>query len=236
MYGRNLNAYRKTSVSAELSVADPYVITKMLYQGLFERLARAKGAIERNDLAMKGKLLGSATAILENLRSTYETGYISYLQKESTRLADEGNTEAALDILNTGKDLVKDTDSVDKMIQSVEEKQQELGEILPKMRKLKQLIIEGEGDVEWTSIEFLKNQKSIEELGLFNCKATNYSVLKTCKSLKEIEIISSELSKAEDLIGLENVESIMILNTPLAENPEEIKKLQEAYPDADIYY
>lgn len=72
MYGRNLNAYRKTSVSAELSVADPYVITKMLYQGLFERLARAKGAIERNDLAMKGKLLGSATAILENLRSTLD--------------------------------------------------------------------------------------------------------------------------------------------------------------------
>lgn len=77
------------------------------------------------ELEQQSNSLGGEDSTVENLRSTYETGYISYLQKESTRLADEGNTEAALDILNTGKDLVKDTDSVDKMIQSVEEKQQE---------------------------------------------------------------------------------------------------------------
>ena len=120
--------------------------------------------------------------------------------------------------------------------QKVEEMQQELGKVLPKMKKLKWFMLSREGEVEWTSVEFLKDQKSIEELWICNCKATDYSVLKTCISLKEIKIEDSELSRAEDLIGLENVEFIMILNTPLAENPEEIKKLQEAYPDADIYY
>ena len=72
MYGRNLRAYQKTTVQAEFSVADPYYVTKLLYQGLFERLAQAKGAIERGDLALKAKKLSTATAILENLRSTLD--------------------------------------------------------------------------------------------------------------------------------------------------------------------
>lgn len=72
MYGRNLKAYQKTNVNAEISVADPYYVTKLLYQGLFERLAQAKGAIERGDLALKAKKLSTATAILENLRSTLD--------------------------------------------------------------------------------------------------------------------------------------------------------------------
>ena len=72
MYGRNLSAYQKTTVNAEISVADPYYVTKLLYQGLFERLAQAKGAIERGDLALKAKKLSTATAILENLRSTLD--------------------------------------------------------------------------------------------------------------------------------------------------------------------
>ena len=72
MYGRNLRAYQKTTVNAEISVADPYYVTKLLYQGLFERLAQAKGAIERGVLALKAKKLSTATAILENLRSTLD--------------------------------------------------------------------------------------------------------------------------------------------------------------------
>lgn len=72
MYGRNLRAYRNTSVSAEIAVADPYVLTKMLYQGIFERLAQAKGAIMRGDLETKAKKLSSATAIIENLKNTLD--------------------------------------------------------------------------------------------------------------------------------------------------------------------
>ena len=72
MYGRNLRAYQKTTVNAEISVADPYYVTKLLYQGLFERLAQAKGAIGRGDLAFTAKKLSTATAILENLRRTLD--------------------------------------------------------------------------------------------------------------------------------------------------------------------
>ena len=118
----------------------------------------------------------------------------------------------------------------------VENIQQELGEILPKLKELTKLGLSSEGEVKWTSIDFLKNCDNIESISIGGCKVTDYSVLKTCTSLKEIQITCSDISKAEDIIGLENLESIMILNTPLAENPEEVKKLQEAYPDAEIYY
>ncbi|MBO6258336.1 MAG: flagellar export chaperone FliS [Succinivibrio sp.] len=72
MYGRKLNAYRQTNLQAEISVADPYIVTKMLYQGVFERLAQAKGAIMRGDLATKAKKLATASTILENLKSTLD--------------------------------------------------------------------------------------------------------------------------------------------------------------------
>lgn len=69
---RNLDAYRKTSMRAELSVADPYVITKMLFQGAFERLMQARGAIEHGDLELKGTKLASASTIIESLRNTLD--------------------------------------------------------------------------------------------------------------------------------------------------------------------
>ncbi|MCR5536291.1 MAG: flagellar export chaperone FliS [Succinivibrio sp.] len=72
MYGNKIGAYKKASLTAEISVADPYIVTKMLYQGIFERIAQAKGAISRGDLETKAKKLSSATAILENLKSTLD--------------------------------------------------------------------------------------------------------------------------------------------------------------------
>ena len=118
----------------------------------------------------------------------------------------------------------------------IEQIQEELGKVLPKLKELKRLWLSNEGEQKWTSIEFVKNRDKLESFSIGGCEATDYSVLKTCTSLKEIQITCSDISKAEDIIGLENLESIMILNTPLAENPEEVKKLQEAYPDAEIYY
>ena len=76
---RSLDAYRKNSLRAELSVADPYVITKMLYQGAFERLAQAKGAIEHGDMELKAKKLSSATTIIESLKNTLDFSVNSQL-------------------------------------------------------------------------------------------------------------------------------------------------------------
>lgn len=65
MYGRNLRAYQKTNLEAELSVADPHRIVQMMFEGMLERLAQIKGAIERKDYAYKalGIINGQQTSL-----------------------------------------------------------------------------------------------------------------------------------------------------------------------------
>ncbi len=67
----------------------------------------------------------------------------------------------------------------------VENIQQELGEILPKLKELTNLGLSSEGKVKWTSIDFLKNCDNIEVFWINNCKGVDYSVIKTCASLKK---------------------------------------------------
>ena len=112
----------------------------------------------------------------------------------------------------------------------------ELGEILPKLRELKEVRMVSNYGCKWNTLDFLKRCDQIEVLLLYDFNVADYSVLKQCKSLKEIAFWDCPISKAEDLIGLENLEYIGMSGVPLAENPEELKKLQEAYPNAEIFY
>ncbi len=73
MYGRNLKAYRRTNLEAELSVADPHRIIQMLFDGLIERLSQAKGAIERKDFEYKADRLSKAVGILNGLQMSLDT-------------------------------------------------------------------------------------------------------------------------------------------------------------------
>ncbi len=70
MYGRNLKAYKKTNIEAELAVADPHRIIQMLYEGLIERLSQAKGAILRNDFAYKADRIAKAQGIIYGLENS----------------------------------------------------------------------------------------------------------------------------------------------------------------------
>ena len=112
--------------------------------------------------------------------------------------------------------------------------QKELGEILPELPNLKELWVCG--GIEWNSVEFLKDCKQIEEIHLYNNQTTDYSALKGCSSLKHLEIQFSNLSEAKSLIGIEKLEYLAVINTPLAKNMEEIEKLQKAYPNGTIAY
>ena len=87
-------------------------------------------------------------------------------------------------------------------------------------------------------MDFLNDCEQIKEISLIKVKMTDYSVLKQCKSLEKIDFYGAQIERAEDLdlTGLEKLKCISILDTPLAENLEEVKKLKEAYPDVDIEY
>lgn len=69
---KGIQAYKKGSLKQELSTADPHKITLMLMQGALEKMAMAKGAIERKEFEAKSQYLSRATAIVINLRDTID--------------------------------------------------------------------------------------------------------------------------------------------------------------------
>ena len=72
MYGRNLKAYRKTNLEAELSVANPHRVVQMMFEGLLERLSQAKGAILRKDYEYKADRISKATGIINGLQMSLD--------------------------------------------------------------------------------------------------------------------------------------------------------------------
>ena len=69
---KGINAYKKGNIKQDVSTADPHRLTLMLMQGGLDRLAYAKGAIERNEYEAKAEYLSKATAIIMHLRDTLD--------------------------------------------------------------------------------------------------------------------------------------------------------------------
>lgn len=76
MYNRrNLKAYKTTSLDAELAVADPHRVIQMLMQGALERVAQARGAIERRDYEAKSYAISKAMAIINGLQDSLDLSH-----------------------------------------------------------------------------------------------------------------------------------------------------------------
>ncbi len=63
-----LRQYQKISAQAQTSEASPHRLVQMLMEGGLDRIAQAKGALERKDLASKGIAIGKAVGIVGGLR------------------------------------------------------------------------------------------------------------------------------------------------------------------------
>ncbi|MCU4674762.1 flagellar export chaperone FliS [Catenovulum sp. 2E275] len=72
MYNRGINAYKKGNLKQQIAQADPHQLTLMLMQGALDRMAYAKGAMERKEFEAKSEHLSRASAILVNLRDTLD--------------------------------------------------------------------------------------------------------------------------------------------------------------------
>ena len=72
MYGRNLKAYQRTNLEAELSVANPHRVVQMMFEGLLERLSQSKGAILRKDYEYKADRISKATGIINGLEMSLD--------------------------------------------------------------------------------------------------------------------------------------------------------------------
>lgn len=72
MKQRGLQAYKTNSVEAELLVADPHRVIQMMLNGVLERLAMAKGAIERKDFEAKATTISKIQALLNGLQDSLD--------------------------------------------------------------------------------------------------------------------------------------------------------------------
>ncbi|MBV1930783.1 MAG: flagellar export chaperone FliS [Porticoccaceae bacterium] len=62
--------YRTILNQSAVADASPYQLTAMLFAGVLDNLAAAKGGIERDNVALKGEKIGRAIEIIDNLRAT----------------------------------------------------------------------------------------------------------------------------------------------------------------------
>jgi flagellar protein FliS len=63
-----LRAYQKVNSHAQISEASPHRLIQMLFEGGLDRLAQAKGAMERGDIAQKCVLITKSIDIITGLR------------------------------------------------------------------------------------------------------------------------------------------------------------------------
>jgi len=105
-----------TRVTAD--TADPHQLIVMLFDGALERIAIAKGAIDRNDIELKGSRIGSAIDIIDGLKASLDmdkggdiaanlTDLYSYMQR---RLL-EANVESSISHLNEVAGLINEVKS-----------------------------------------------------------------------------------------------------------------------------
>ncbi|MFM5276252.1 flagellar export chaperone FliS [Aeromonas caviae] len=72
MYKRNIKAYTAGNLAADLATADPHRVIQLMMQGCLERLAQAKGAIERKDMEAKSVAISKAQGLLHGLQDALD--------------------------------------------------------------------------------------------------------------------------------------------------------------------
>ncbi|WP_028240711.1 flagellar export chaperone FliS [Stutzerimonas azotifigens] len=63
-----MRQYQNVNRNAQVLEASPHRLIQMLMEGGLERIAQARGALERGQVALKGELIGKAVAIVGGLR------------------------------------------------------------------------------------------------------------------------------------------------------------------------
>ncbi len=67
-----LKQYQTVNLRAQVAEASPHRLIQMLMEGGLSRLAQAKGAMERGQLALKGELISQSISIIGGLREALD--------------------------------------------------------------------------------------------------------------------------------------------------------------------
>jgi flagellar protein FliS len=71
-YGRNLAAYNSVATHGGIASGDPHRLILMLLDGALERVAMARGCLQRGDIGQKAALIQRVVAIVAELRASLD--------------------------------------------------------------------------------------------------------------------------------------------------------------------
>lgn len=81
-----MRQYQQVGVRTQVNEADPHRLIQLLLQGGLDRIAQAKGAMEREAYAEKGVLIGKAIGIIGGLRDALDKDVGGELAENLDRL------------------------------------------------------------------------------------------------------------------------------------------------------
>lgn len=77
-----LSQYQQVNTAAAIESASPHRLVQMLMAGCLQRIAEAKGALARNDMAARGLAIGKAIDIVAGLQSSLNSEVQSPLPQQ----------------------------------------------------------------------------------------------------------------------------------------------------------
>lgn len=63
-------SYKRVNIQSSVVDATPYRLIQMLFEGALESIAQAKGAMQQNQIARRGEIIGKAINIVQGLQGS----------------------------------------------------------------------------------------------------------------------------------------------------------------------
>ncbi len=113
--GQALNAYNAVSTRTRIESASPHRLISLLLDGALEKIAVAKGHIQRDDIAAKAQAIGRAISIIDGLRLSLDhsvkndiTDNLDELYSYMERRLMFANLKSDVSILDEVSDLLRE--------------------------------------------------------------------------------------------------------------------------------
>lgn len=112
------NAYRSVGAQSGVVDASPHQLISMLMEGALDKIAAAKGAMNRGEIGAQGELLGKSISIIDNMRASLDhsaggelSGRLADLYDYMERRLVEGGSRADASALDEVSGLLREIKS-----------------------------------------------------------------------------------------------------------------------------
>jgi flagellar secretion chaperone FliS len=112
----NLAAYQNAAAHGGVAASDPHGLVVMLMDGALERIAMARGAMQRNDVTEKARLLNRTVSIVAELRGSLDLSAGGQIAANLSELYDYMNRRLMLALANNQ---IEPLDEVSKLLTEI---------------------------------------------------------------------------------------------------------------------